>query len=73
MPITKLIDLGNTSPANFKAATSALGNLRRFAEFAESRNPVNVAAGLKGRESEQVRQMAATCRDWLARLAGAVQ
>lgn len=64
----KLVDLGDTKPTHFMAATTALGNLRRFVEFSKAHDPAHVAAGLDSGEAQQVRQMVAIVDGWLDRL-----
>lgn len=62
-----LIDLGGTSPVDFKMATAALASLRRFSEFTESHDPQRVAAGVRPQEVASVRKHVAAIDSWLDR------
>lgn len=62
-----LIDLGGTSPVDFKMATAALASLRRFAEFTETHDPKQVAAGVRPQEVATVRKHVAAIDSWLDR------
>lgn len=62
-----LLNLGDSTPADFKLATAALATLRRFAEFADSTDPQRVAAGVQPSEAAKVRQHVATIDAWLDR------
>lgn len=60
-----LVDLGTSSPAEFKLATSALATLRRFSEFAADTDPARVAAGVQPSEADRVRKQVALIDSWL--------
>lgn len=60
-----LVDLGSTAPADFKLATKALGELRRFTEFAASAEPARVAAGLRSHEAAEIRRYISQADAWL--------
>lgn len=60
-----LINLGNTTPADFKLATAAIATLRRFAEFAATTDPHRVAAGVQPSEAARVRENVAAIDAWL--------
>lgn len=60
-----LIDLGSTSPDDFKMATAALASLRRFSEFTNTHDPRRVAAGVRPQEIESARRHVAAIDHWL--------
>jgi hypothetical protein len=60
-----LLNLGESTPADFKLATAALATLRRFADFAESTDPKRVAAGVQPSEAARVREHVARIDAWL--------
>lgn len=60
-----LVNLGDTSPADFKLATAALGQLRTFAAFADKTDPASAARGLKKGEAARARELVARVDSWL--------
>lgn len=61
----KLVDLGDSKPADFAMATRALAQLKRFAEFAEYHDPAAVAAGVRPPEYASARKYVRTLDAWL--------
>jgi hypothetical protein len=68
-----LLNLGDTSPADFRMATEAIASLRRFAEFARTHDPARVAAGVDPREVKNVRRYVADIDSWLDRFITTVE
>jgi hypothetical protein len=61
----KLLDLGESNPADFVVATQAIGQLRDLAKFASANDPVIVAAGVRPQEYAQVRSYVRAIDVWL--------
>lgn len=68
-----LIDIGERDPQEFSLATSAQGELRRFAEFCESADADAVVRGSFPREFEDMREHATTIMSWLTWLLDALE
>lgn len=64
----KLLDLGKTSPDDFKMATAGLGALRRYTEFLDTVEPERFARGLNAAEAKRVREFVARIDSWHDRL-----
>lgn len=62
-----LVDLGSASHREFKAATAALGILRRFADFAEATDPEVAARGMNEQEVATARRLVGIADNWLDR------
>lgn len=63
-----LVDLGGRDPEDYATATQALGQLRRFAEFADVTDTDVVVRGAKPREHSAMDQHAAQIIRWLEHL-----
>lgn len=61
----KLVDIGDSKPADFAMATRALAQLKRFAEFAESHDPAAVASGVRPSEFASARKSVRIVDAWL--------
>jgi hypothetical protein len=61
----KLVEIGDSKPANFAAATRALSQLRRFAEFASEHDPAEVANGVRPSEYGDARKYVRVIDAWL--------
>jgi hypothetical protein len=63
-----LVDLKGRDPADFKAATQALGVLLKAFEFCADTDPAAVARGASAKEKRALREHASGVQDWLKRL-----
>jgi hypothetical protein len=57
--------LGTSTPVDFRYATKTLATLRRFAEFAESTDPVRAALGVQPKEFARARADVRIVDEWL--------
>lgn len=61
----RLVDLGDSPPADFTLATRALAQIKRFAEFAKETDAARVAAGIRPSEIAAARAHVHTIDSWL--------
>lgn len=61
----RLVDLGDSPPADFTLATRALAQIKRFAEFAKETDAARVAAGIRPSEIVAARAHVHTIDSWL--------
>jgi hypothetical protein len=65
--VTKLASLGTEPRRGFKQATHLLGAVRRFAEFCDTNDPEEVAAGVMSSEAQELRERVQRIDSWLDR------
>lgn len=61
-------ELSKPRPPGFRAATEALGTLRRFAQFCKSTDASTVAGGLEETERKQAMKLVSEVDSWLDQL-----
>lgn len=64
---------GNSTVAQFKAATRALATLREFSQFAQATDPIETARGVQPNERHQVKKQVQIIDHWLDRFITAVE
>jgi hypothetical protein len=64
--------LEGVPPTAFKSATTAIGEIKRFAEFCRKNSPMAVAAGILPHEAAELRSGIAVVDEWLSRFAVAL-